>query len=671
MSLSTASTYTSVAVWLDKARRSYLTSATPRWYLPVLIEHFIALEFARADLQQWAVAHPSLKRGTMLRKRLVAVCVLAIAASGVVVPESATAQEVIDLDEEEKKAPPKKAAPRPRPRPKAGPKKAAPKKAAPKKAAPKKAAGKGGVDIDLDEDAPEEQGPVVAGQMTEQAVAAKKLFDKENWSEAAQALFRVVNGETGDDAGNKQLAEYYLAISLYRLKFYQASYARFSVIAANRNHLKFKDTLLWLAKLATQLPEPADVVERVGKYKDAQIAAFNNAQQKDLYWQLNYLLGRYKYRNRQFPDAIRLFQKVDRQSEYYVKSQFFTGISYVQVRKSIPAIEAFQRIEKAIDDGVKGVEDEDRMRDLAYLSMARTYYSASIRLDAETNAPTVDAKKLSAAVKFWNTIDVASEYWLDALFEESWAYFMAGDYPRALGNIHTIKSPYFPQAFYPEADVLKAVIYFANCNYDAATITVARFNKKYVPIKDELEKILKRYKGANQEEPFFKFLLEVREGKANLDPKIRPIVENALSDRQLLRNIEYVRIIDEERNRFKSSPPAFRSSSAGKQVDNSLKTARDLAVRQTGELALLRYQRNVDELNEHLRNGEKILIDITAAQRNLLDEKIQKGQVSKAESKIFGVVKPDQEHVLWPFDGEYWRDELGFYRQVVESACGR
>jgi hypothetical protein len=72
-----------------------------------------------------------------------------------------------------------------------------------------------------------------------------------------------------------------------------------------------------------------------------------------------------------------------------------------------------------------------------------------------------------------------------------------------------------------------------------------------------------------------------------------------------------------------------------------------------------------------LRNGEKILIDITAAQRNLLDKKLADVQVSKTESKIFGVVKPDEEHVLWPFDGEYWRDELGFYRQVVESACGR
>ena len=63
--------------------------------------------------------------------------------------------------------------------------------------------------------------------------------------------------------------------------------------------------------------------------------------------------------------------------------------------------------------------------------------------------------------------------------------------------------------------------------------------------------------------------------------------------------------------------------------------------------------------------------DITAAQRNELDQAIAQNQVNQQESKIFGIVKPDEEHMLWPFDGEYWRDELGFYRQVVESACGR
>lgn len=577
----------------------------------------------------------------MLRKRLAGVWVLAAALVCGSTSSVAHAQGVIDLDDEEEETD------------SAGT--AAPAQGAGGKAKPAA-----------------EQAPVVAGQMTEDAAAAKRLFDKQKWAEAALGLHRVVAGETGDDPGNQQLAQYWLAISLYRLKFYQASYAMFSTIAANKNHLKFGQTLLWLSKLATQLPEPAGIIDSVGRYGDEDLARFNNEQQRDLYYQLNYLLGRYKYHHdKSYEEAIRLFNRVKPSSRYYVQAQFFSGISYVQLRKSVPAVNAFQRIETALAEGVEGVEDERRMQDLAYLSQARTYYSASIKLDAETNAPSVDEKKLSAAVKYWNQIDVTSEYWLDALFEQSWAYFMAGDYPRALGNIHTIEAPYFPGAFYPEAQILKAVIYFANCNYEAATTVVARFNKKYVPIRDELRKVLRNYEGEGKSEQFYKFLLQVQSGKADLPPAIKGIVEHSLSDRQLLRYIEYVKLLDKELETFNKAPGSFRTAGLGGYIQDRLGEARQAAIRSAGELAKSRYRRNIAELEEHLNNGEKILIDITAAQRNLLDEKLKAGQVSSAESKIFGVVNPDEEHVIWVFDGEFWRDELGFFRQVVQSACGR
>ncbi len=511
--------------------------------------------------------------------------------------------------------------------------------------------------------------PPAAGQMTEQAAQAKRLFDGEKWADASLALYRVYKGETGDDEGNKQLAQYHLAIALYRLKFYQAAYGIFSEIADKPNHLKFKETLLWLSKLATDLPEPADIVERVGKYSDGDIAKFDNPNQRDLYWQLNYLLGRYKYRNRQYEEALRLFGKVARESKYYVKGQFFSGISNVQLRKSVPAVQSFQKIVGAIDEGAEGVEDESRMRDLAFLSQARTYYSASIRLD-ENNTPTIDGQKLSAAVKYWNKVDVASEYWLDALFEESWAYFMAGDYSHALGNIHTLQAPYFPNSYYPEAEVLKAVIYFANCQYDDATVIVARFQQKYQPIFNDLSAVMKRFQGDNQEEAFFKFLKEVRDGKVDVPPRIKIVVENALSDRQLLRNLQYVQVLDDEGVRFKKAPQSFQDSPLGNDTKDALQLARDIAVRNAGQLAKDRYQRNLDELNEHLRDSAKILIDITAAQRNQLDAAIAGAQVTASESAR-NIVKPDEEHVIWPFDGEYWRDELGFYRQTITSKCGR
>ena len=241
--------------------------------------------------------------------------------------------------------------------------------------------------VDMDADQPAQPKPVkvdnspppVPGQPTQAAAQAKRLYESEKWWDAAKALYRVSTGETGDDAGNKQLAQFNLAKALYKLRFYQAAYSIFSEIADKPNHLKYGDTLLWLAKLATDLPEPADIIERVGKYNEDQVGKFNNKEQQELFWQLNYLLGRYKYRNGAFPDALSLFEKVDRSSKYYVQAQFFGGVSNVQMHQSKPAVQAFQRILGAIEQGDVDVEDEARMRDLAYLSMARTFYSASVK----------------------------------------------------------------------------------------------------------------------------------------------------------------------------------------------------------------------------------------------------------------------------------------------------
>lgn len=583
----------------------------------------------------------------MFRKRIAAVGALfaATLATGTlaVSPAFAKGKAVMDMDDEDDAV-------------------AVPSKGT--KAAPKK-----GV-LDMDDEGGGSAGAAVAGTPTEGFNKAKAAFDEKRWAQAAEGMYDVVSGETGDDPGNKQLAEFYLAQSLYFLKFTQAAFDGFTKIADNPQHLKFNETLLWIAKLATDLPEAADLVSHVGKFSEEQLSRFDNASQKELYWKLNYLLGRFNYREGRFEEAVKLFQRVDARSADYVAAQFFTGVSYIQLKKAVAAVKSFQRVEQAVDEGAK-VEDAARMRDLARLSMARTMYSASIQLDPETNVPEVREDHLSAAVKYWNSVDESSEYWLDAHFEEAWAYYMAGQYTRSLGNIHTLKSPYFPRAFYPEADILKAVVFFFNCDYESAITTVARFTTKATPLKEKLEAIMKKYDGENNEEAFYKFLVQVRDGDANLDPEVAPLVEAALSDRQLLRHIAFVQYLDGEAQHYAGAPANFKTTSVGAYVDKSTKDARTRAVKKAGVLARQRYQRYIDEMAEHLRNGKKILIDITAAQRNLLDQAIKEGQVSSQDAKTFGVVNPDDEHFIWPFDGEYWRDELGFYRQEVQSACGR
>jgi hypothetical protein len=31
---------------------------------------------------------------------------------------------------------------------------------------------------------------------------------------------------------------------------------------------------------------------------------------------------------------------------------------------------------------------------------------------------------------------------------------------------------------------------------------------------------------------------------------------------------------------------------------------------------------------------------------------------------------PASGHEYWPFDGEYWPDEIGYYRYTIKDACG-
>ena len=520
--------------------------------------------------------------------------------------------------------------------------------------------------VDLDATAPAE-----TPALTRAATQALEAFDEGHWSSAAIELQRVARGDTGDAKPVKQLAEFDLAVVLYRLKLFQSSFGLFSEIASDRLHPMFEATLPWLAHLSEVLPEPANVIERIGKYTPKELLAFKDADDKELYSELNYLLGRYEYSARNFQDAILRFDEVSKESAHYVEAKLFTGISNVALRQSVPAAQAFLDVENALEKGTTPVEEPGRMRDLGYLSLARTYYSASTNL-GPAGVPKLDASKLSAAVMYWNKIDETSEYWLDAQFEESWAYFMAGDAPRAMGNIHTIQSPYFMSGLYPEADVLKAVVYYTNCDYREATTVASRVEITYTPVRKKLEALYASRSNDDANAWFFDLANEVHDKRAVLDADVAQIVKHALGDREVLRSLEYVRLLDEERARLARMPADFRDAPIGADVSDELDLAKAVAIDKAGSLAHDRVKRALDDLDEQISNAHKVVLDVADAQRTSLEDEMRTiGGRKLSLPKTQSGIRADDEHEVWPFDGEYWRDELGTYRQEIISQCDR
>lgn len=510
--------------------------------------------------------------------------------------------------------------------------------------------------------------PPASGPPSEALVNALRLYKQEQYPEAAVQLQRVVEGETQDAPANVQKAQFFLGKALYHLHYYQSALSVFDEISeSGRNHTFFDQTLQWLAQLGSQLPEPAGIIDKIGRFGVDQLEQFNTKDNADLYNQLLYLMGRSKYNQGEFKQAIKLFKRVDATNKWYVKARFFEGISHIRMRRVKPAAASFREIIASLDRGdAAGVEDAERMKDLAWISLARVYYTAANRVNAE-GIRQVDGVLLGNAVEAWNRINPDSEYWLDAIFEESWAFFLADQYSRALGNVHTLFSPYFKESFYPEALVLKAVVFFHNCQMRNATAMVQAFHQRYDPLRAKLDELLERYQDNAQ---FFDFLKKVRAGEANLSPEVRGIISSAVSDRAVLANLEYVALLEEEEHSLNKSAKKFKNSSVGARILQDILVAKSFAIDQAGEIAKARYNRLVEEMQDLSNQVDTVEIEVLNYERGQLGQALQE-QMTAASESTGGQVYVSPEHNVWPFDGEYWRDELGYYRQQVTYKCGR
>ncbi len=485
---------------------------------------------------------------------------------------------------------------------------------------------------------------------------ALRLYAQERWAESAVQMQRVVEGDTMDAPQTVQRAQFHLARALEHLGLHQAALDVFDeIVQRGDGHAYFGATLPWLAALSRELPEPAGVARRVGAYDLAYLAAFDHDDTRDLHDELLFLQARARYDEARLDDAIALFRRIRAGSRYYARARFFEGVASVRIHRAQPAVDAFREVLLAAQRHAPGIEEPERMADLAWLELARLYYATS---------------HYASAIDAWDHIHVESEYWLDAEFEEAWAYLLTGDDPHALGNIHTLNSPYFARAFFPESLVLRGVIQFSNCQYDDAESAVAEFHTRYDGLVPALEAYLAAHDGGDSAGDLVR---DARDADRRLPAPLVPLALAALGDRTVRRDIAYVDRIDAEQAILRSLPVAVRESSLGARIFAGDAVARSFALEGAADLVRQRYRRALDELRDLENQATSISIEILGATRGELALEAQGSHLPARGAHRPQIVAVDQweEGLRWPFDGEYWADEIGTYRQRVTSRCTR
>ncbi|MBK7397686.1 MAG: hypothetical protein IPJ34_15665 [Myxococcales bacterium] len=88
-------------------------------------------------------------------------------------------------------------------------------------------------------------GPSSAVSPSEAFASAKRALDAEKWLDAA-AGFRAVAKSTTEERWTRQQAQYYLAVALYKLTFYNEAGALMRSIRATAGHPKAEMATTWL-----------------------------------------------------------------------------------------------------------------------------------------------------------------------------------------------------------------------------------------------------------------------------------------------------------------------------------------------------------------------------------------------------------------------------------------
>lgn len=351
--------------------------------------------------------------------------------------------------------------------------------------------------------------------------------------------------------------------------------------------------------------------------------------------------------------AQRFVMRVEEASKYGARAKYLEGLVLYKQGKENEALDAFKAVVRMTRDGK--TKSEEKLREAAFFQLARTHFGA---------------QQPSFSIFYYDKVDRDSWAWLDALYEASWAEFRLGSYEKALGNLLTLHSPFFEDQYYPESQILKAVIYYENCRYPEAKQILADFLKRYEPVLEELKRLTAKEMEAAQ---YYESLENLRsrdlaESQGEKAAILGQVLDIALSDSELTRLDRAYKEVSKELSTLEADA-VLVSSRAGTQLKDVLSGKREELAREAGRAVRSQLEREREAIKTLIQQAIRIDIETSRSEQERIESQLRDVQSRpKRMDKTF-VEWADDEKLVWPFEGEYWRDELGTYELTLAHSC--
>ena len=464
---------------------------------------------------------------------------------------------------------------------------------------------------------------------------------------ASLALHDLLKDGTFPDKEEKIL--YYLGMSLYDLKMYHsAQYYFIEVLKRGTGSPFFKYALPKLVQIYHLTGDATDLNKVVAKIEPEDYP-------KGAKSQLYYLKGVQLYDADKLSDAKKMLQQVGEKSDVYLRAPYLLGVIDNKTLKLKSAVRSFGEVAKAKPEAptLQEIEALGRLRELSVLNIARIYYGIGEHAQAK---------------EMYLQVPRDSVYWPQAQFEMAWAAFLLSDLNYTLGEILTVESPYYSDSEYlPEATVLRALTYFNMCQYDDVDRTLGDFKSRYMPVHTELKDTLKTYSSEEGRALADQAYERYFEGKGEtVLPK--PMFTRLLRDQELSGLVRHLELLDTEEQIIQSQKSQWKGA-VGEQMMKVIADARETLKKRAGRALLKNMVGLAKQLGDLIGQADIIQFEVVDARRGDAMYRIQSidlQDTSKGQDTDFAT---SPKFIYWPFNGEFWKDELGWYHYTEQSKC--
>lgn len=487
----------------------------------------------------------------------------------------------------------------------------------------------------------------------------RDLADGGKYVEAIKAFESfVAQGNFAPESEEAYFARFGIANALVKAGLYQAAASQLvDLVLEGPQRPFFQVTFQQLRELRKKVNYSPPQLERLVDFAGG-IENFSEGFRDEF----NYVVGEFFHEGRSVAQAEAFLSKVSPSAPDYGKAQFLLGEFRVFLYNEDPsgalagrylqeAVGAFQSAIIATEENGSAPE----VKELSFLALARIAYQIG---------------DYDAAIYYYRKIPQGSYKQVVAFYESSWVYFLKGDYNRALGTFHALDSPYFSHYFYPEMWILEATAYLNMCHFDRAKLALQRFEQETLPLIQPLENFLA---ATQRPEEFYNALVSVVKGDQRYALPER-LVAPVLANVEFFNLYQTVRQIDGEISRVRKDAAAL-GPFATSLLDNLTQLRQD-RIREVGLTVRLILRDVLQEMQKFRTKFVALGVDMEDLAIEELDRRAQQGDGTDGEATK-DAEKGGQSAIIgsdtwrWPFEGEYWLDEIGSYRSVAADICVR